>query len=70
MGTFEVELNAFCIIIWLEAHGSQGLQCGSLNENVFFRLIFLNVFSIAGRTVWERLRVVALLEKVCHWGRL
>ena len=30
--------------------------------------VCLNVRSLAGGTVWERLGSVALLEEVCHWG--
>lgn len=26
------ELKAFCIMLWLQAHGSQGVECGGLNE--------------------------------------
>ena len=31
MGIFEVVLNAFCIIVWLQAYGGQGEEYGSLN---------------------------------------
>ena len=31
MGIFEVGLNAFCIMILLQAYGGQGVECGSLN---------------------------------------
>ena len=33
METFEVELNAFCIMIWLQAYGGQELAYGGLNKN-------------------------------------
>ena len=32
MGTLEVGLNAFCIMLWLQAYGGQGVECGSLNR--------------------------------------
>ena len=31
MRTFEVRLNAFCIMILLKAYGGQGVECGDLN---------------------------------------
>jgi hypothetical protein len=33
METFEVGLNKFYIIIWLQAYGCQGMEDSSLNEN-------------------------------------
>jgi hypothetical protein len=42
MGTFEVELNAFCVLIWPKAYRGQGVECGSLNENSPHRLICSN----------------------------
>lgn len=32
MGTFEAGLNAFCVMIFLQAYGDQGVECGSLND--------------------------------------
>ena len=32
-GAFEVELNEFCILIWLQEYRVQGVECGGLNEN-------------------------------------
>lgn len=32
MGTFEEVLNAFFIMMWLQAYGGQGVQRGGLNE--------------------------------------
>ena len=43
-------------------------QCCGLNENGPHRLICLNAWSPVVGTVWEGLGVVALMEKVCHWG--
>jgi hypothetical protein len=42
--------------------------CGALKETGLHRLIYLNACSAVGRTVWEGLGGVALLEEVCHWG--
>jgi hypothetical protein len=42
---------------------------GSLNENGHHRLIYLNTWCLVGRTAWEGLEGVALLEKVSHWGQ-
>jgi hypothetical protein len=33
MGTFEVGLNIFYIIIWLQVYEGQGVVFGGLNEN-------------------------------------
>lgn len=33
MGTSEVGLDAFCIVIWLQDYGGQGVECDGLNEN-------------------------------------
>ena len=41
---------------------------GSLNENDPCSLIYLNAWLPVGRTIWEGLGGVALLEEVCHWG--
>ena len=58
METFEVGLNAFffCIMIWLQAYGDQGVECGGLKENDPHRMY---VFVVVG---------MALLEEVCHSG--
>ena len=32
------------------------------------RLVYLNAWFPAGRTVWEGLGGVALLKEVCHWA--
>jgi hypothetical protein len=49
---------------------TEGIQritiCGGLNEP--HRFIYLNAWSAAGRTIWEGLRGVALLEEECHYG--
>lgn len=47
----------------------QGL-CGVLNENSPHRLIYLDVWSSFGGTVWAGLGSEALLEEVGHWGGL
>ena len=39
MGTFKVGLNAFCIMILLQAYGGQGVECGSLNVTGPHKLI-------------------------------
>ena len=39
MGAFKVGLNAFCIVILLQAYGEQVLGCGSLNVVVPLNLI-------------------------------
>lgn len=44
--------------------------CGNLDENSPYRLIYLNAWSLAGRTIWGGLGGVALLEEVYTGGRL
>ena len=48
--------------------GAKSVECGGLNENGLHRLIYLNAWSAVGRTVWEGLEGVVLLEEVCAWG--
>ena len=38
-----------------------------MNKNGSHRLIYLNVLTPVGGTVWEGLVGVALLKEVCHW---
>ena len=40
MKTFKVGLNAFCFILWLQAYGSQGMECGVFNRYGPYRLIY------------------------------
>lgn len=40
-----------------------------MNENAPYRLDYLNAYFLLGRTVWEGLGDVALLEEMCHWGQ-
>ena len=51
MGTFEVGLNAFCIILWLQAYGGQGVECGGLNRYGSLRLMCLNAWPIRSGTI-------------------
>ena len=37
IGTFEVGLNAFCIMIWLQ--DDRAVECGGLNKNGTYRFI-------------------------------
>lgn len=38
-------------MIWQHARGSQGIECGVLNENDFHRIMYLDVWS----SVWNSL---------------
>lgn len=42
---------------------------GDLNDSVSLRLLYLDAWSLDGRSVWEELELV-LLEEMCHseWG--
>lgn len=42
--------------------------CGGLDETGPYKFIYLNTWSSAGRSVWEGLGSVAVLEEVCQWG--
>ena len=54
-------------MIWPQAYGGQGEECGGWNENAHHRLVYLNTESPVGGTIWEGLGSVTLLEgKVCH----
>ena len=44
MGTSEVELNAFCITIWLQGFAGQKVEWDDLNENGPCELIYLNIW--------------------------
>lgn len=43
MESFEVGLDAFYLLIYLQAYGGQGTKCGVLNENDPHARIYLNV---------------------------
>lgn len=43
-------------------------HCSGLSEKGTHRLIYLNTWSPVGRSVWEGLGHIALLEEVCDWG--
>ena len=62
----------FCIVIWLQACGGQGVECGPLNRYGPHRLMGLNVWPIESGTIW-RCDLggvdVTLLEEVCHCGQ-
>ena len=32
MGSFEDGVNVVCVMLWLQAYESQGVECGGLNE--------------------------------------
>lgn len=61
-----VGLIAFCIMLWLWPYGIQTAECIDVNENGSYRLTCLNMWSLAGRPVWEGLSGLALLKKVCN----
>ena len=51
MGTSEVRLNAFCIMLWLQAYGYLGVECGGLNRFCPYRLMCLNAWPIGSGTI-------------------
>ena len=48
--------------------GEQGVECGDLNDHVFYMLKFKYLVPVDG-IICVSLGGVTLLEKVCHWGR-
>ena len=62
MGTFEVGLNAFCTMIWLQAYGGQRVECDSLSKNGPCRPVESGT---SRRYCILVMASVALLEKVC-----
>lgn len=68
MRTSEVGLNAFYILMWLQASGGRGVECGGLNKNGW--ALYAQMFKCLVLSWWlclERLRGEALLEGMCHW---
>ena len=64
METFAIELNAICIMILLQAYGSQGMECGNLNVIGHYNLIQNGMIRRCAFVGVD----VALLKKVCHCG--
>lgn len=64
MGTFEIELNAFCILILLQEYGAQGVEYDSLNV--------IGPHNLIGSVTIRRCGFVgvgmALLEEVYYCG--
>ena len=64
MDTFEVGLNVFCIMIWLQAYWGQVVECSSLN--------LINLHELRGSGTIRRCDLVefgvALLEEMCLCG--
>ena len=59
METFEVGLNAFCIMIITTSLRGKEVGCGSLNENGPHRLIYLNTWFQGGSSALGRIRMCA-----------
>ena len=55
-------------MVWLQVYGGQGAECGGLNENDPYMLIYLKTPYPMDGAIWGGLGGVALLEKVCHCG--
>ena len=62
MGTFEAGLTTFCNMIWLQACGGQGVECGTLNVIGPQKLIGSGNIRRYGLVEVS----MALLEEVCH----
>jgi hypothetical protein len=51
--TFEVDLNAFCVVKRLESSKCQGVEHGHLNESGTHRLMHLKVKLLLSRPAWK-----------------
>lgn len=51
MEIFEVVLNTFCIVWWLQVYGDQGVVCSGLNGNGPHRLVCSNAWPIKSGVV-------------------
>lgn len=49
----EVGLNVFCIMIWPQAYGDQGMECGGLHGSYPHRLICFSARFQVSETVWK-----------------
>lgn len=65
-GTFEVGLNAICIMMWPGNYGDQGVEGNGLNENSPHMLICLDTSCPVNAPVWEGLGNMAILEEFCY----
>jgi hypothetical protein len=62
-GTSEVRMDAFCVVIWLQAYGNQGV-----NVMLWIRMTPIGSY-ISMHRKWHHfkgLTGIALLEEVCH----
>lgn len=65
VGTVEIGLNIFCVMIRPRACGAEQGKRGGLNGPR--GLLCLNIWSPLNKIVWEELGGLALLEEVCHF---
>jgi hypothetical protein len=75
-GLLKLDWMHFCIVVWLQAYGDQGVDCGGLNRNVFHGLMCLSAWPIGCDTIGSLVGIgMTLLVEVCHyrgglWGLL
>ena len=43
MKTFDIRINAFCIMIWPQGDVLHGVECSGLNTNISHRLRYLDI---------------------------
>lgn len=48
-----VGLNTFCILLWLQAYGGQGAECGGVDRYGLHTLMCLNVWSTGIGEAWQ-----------------
>lgn len=62
---FEVGLNAYCVMMWPQAFGGQGMENG-LNKMSPYGYVFGHLLA-AGGAAWGGLGGAALLDEIWHW---
>lgn len=48
MGTFEIGLKVFCLILKQQVNGNMGVECGAWNDNDPHGVIYLHAQSAVG----------------------
>lgn len=70
METFEVGMNAFYIVTWLQTCVSQEVESDALNENDPYKNICFNAWSPFSGTLWKGLGVIVFERRSLSLGRL
>lgn len=55
MGTIEVLLNTFCLMIWLQVYGGKGVVCGGLSGECHPYILYIYMLVLSSSAVREGL---------------